>query len=307
LLELGLDRDGEVLIVEKASLRVAHWAQSLQAHPVMGGSISLTDEMRITAIWNPIENEITALRVGCMGSETPDNYFKVFFGACAFSYSNQIHKVFSNGPFIFFAHDKGIQAVEIPDFDPLEDDTVILSDLSPSAVESYTAELGTGLVSVQERNVLISASPEFSAVYDLVVKDTEADSCHIHRHLLNFDPELPDEINLVLVEVAKCGLSTGSSELVSQHKVICDGQVAYLWVPQEPGSWASPNQAYISLSPPISRHVNKAATTRFSAIPFYEKDAEDIYEFGLCPVSGVGIGLKGSAIEVNNISRGCRA
>lgn len=40
LLDSALGDDGEVLIMDKASIRVAHWAQSSHAHPVMGESSS---------------------------------------------------------------------------------------------------------------------------------------------------------------------------------------------------------------------------------------------------------------------------
>ncbi|KAH6911410.1 hypothetical protein BKA70DRAFT_1267568 [Coprinopsis sp. MPI-PUGE-AT-0042] len=292
LLEFGLGENCKVSVVDKATLRVAHWAESLPTHPVMGSSIALTDdEMGVTVIWNPVDNEVAALRVGCLGSEAPDN----------------IGKAFSKGSFMFFANGKGIQAVEIPCFDSLDNDSIIMSDLRPNTVECYTAKLSRALASVQERNILIPASPGLPVLYDFLVKDTEADSLHVHRHALEFNPDLPDKITLKLVEISKCSLIRGSSELTSQHNAFCDGRVAYLWVPQEPGSWASPNQAYVSLSPPIPSHVNNVVNSKFSVTPCYEKEAEDIYEFGLCPISGIGIGLKGSAIEVYNISRGCRA
>lgn len=95
--------------------------------------------------------------------------------------------------------------------------------MRPGAIESYTAELDTALASVQERKILISTFPELAVLYDLVVKGTEGDSLHDHRHALDFDPDRPDQMNPKLMEVSKCALDSGSSEPTSQHKSICDG------------------------------------------------------------------------------------
>ncbi|KAH6907994.1 hypothetical protein BKA70DRAFT_1562665 [Coprinopsis sp. MPI-PUGE-AT-0042] len=112
------------------------------------------DEMGVTVIWNPVDNEVAALRVGCLGSEAPDNIGKSRSLALT----------------------------------SLDDDTIIMSDLRPNTVECYTAKLSRALASVQERNILIPASPGLPVLYDFLVKDTEADSLHVHRHALEFNP-----------------------------------------------------------------------------------------------------------------------
>lgn len=161
--------------------------------------------------------------------------------------------------------------------------------------------MDTSASPVKERHVINPANSDHPVVYDLVVKNFEDDALKVYRHVLNFDPDSPGDIKLKLVETAKCTLDSGATLLSAQRQMPCDGRIATLWVPQDERSFRAPDAAYISVSPRMSNELlqegRKAVKTKFEAARFYD-GGDDIYDFGLCPVSGIAVGLKESSIQV---------
>ncbi|TEB24264.1 hypothetical protein FA13DRAFT_1324223 [Coprinellus micaceus] len=273
LIELSLGEDGEASLGEKVTLPVVHWAESLRVHPVLDGCIAfIDDDMGVTFVWNPAEMEYAALRVGCEGSET----------------SEGVTKLFSKDSFIFFANDETIQGVEVPYFQELEEDeSVIMADLKSRAVPSYSVSLDASLSSAEERCIVNPASPDLPVVYDVVVKDPETDTLKVHRHILEFDPESPDDIELKLVEVSKPTLEEGASQLFVRRQMQLDGRVATLWTDE------MPEAAYVSLSHALGAG-GKVTKTKLRL----DEEGDEVFEFGCCFASGIAVGLKESSIDV---------
>lgn len=184
-----------------------------------------------------------------------------------------------------------------------------MSDLKPRAVSSYTASLDTSVSSVKERHIVNPASSDRPIVEDVVVKEPGGDILEVHRHVLVFDPGTPEEIELKLIDVAQCTLDSGASQLSAQRQVPCDERIATLWVPLDERSLEAPAAAYISIWPHLPlglpRKGKKAAKTEFGVARFYE-GGDDIYDFGLCPVSGIATGLKESSMRVYDFVGGDR-
>ena len=276
LIEFSLGEEGEASLNEKTTLPVIHWAESLHVHPVLDGCIAfIDDDMGVTFVWNPAEMEYAALRVGCQGTETSEN----------------VTKAFSKDSFIFFANDETIQGVEVPYFQELEEDeSVIMADLNPRAVSSYSASLDKALSSAEERYIINPADPSLPVIYDAVVKDPETDTLKVHRHILEFDPESPDDIELKLVEVSKPTLEEGASQLFVRHQAQLDGRIATLWTDE------MPEAAYVSLSPALD--AGRKATKMKLRLARLNEGADEVFEFGCCFASGIVVGLKESSIEV---------
>ena len=165
-----------------------------------------------------------------------------------------------------------------------------MADLKASATSSYSALLDASLSSAEERHIISPADPELPVIYDVVVKDPKTDTLEVHRHLLEFDPESPDDIELKLVEVSKPTLKRGASQLLVRQQTQLDARVATLWADK------MPDAAYVSISPVLGERCK--GTKAKLMLARLDGGNEEVFEFGCCFASGIATGLKESSIEV---------